>query len=456
MNGFWQHFSVSLQLHFRNRTALFYGYLFPLIFLAAFGVLYRHDKIPLLWHMGELLTVSVLGGACFGFPTTLVSERESGVWRRFRLVPLPVSMLLASSVLVRYLIVLSAGALQLGAALAIGMTFPSHPFGLFLAFTCVTFAFIGLGLVIAMLADNVPAVQALGQCVFLPMLIIGGVAVQLPTLPVWAQHVSAFFPGRYAVDALQSSVTGTGPRAAGFDLLALMLIGTTALLAATKCFRWDAHQRFTSLTGKAWLGAVLGACLAVGLFAEWHGQATVVANPPMAVAPAKPAESMRRPPAEWAGITAREVASLNFKVPADGGVVTPFAPPHDKPDDYLREQLVIVQDNLQVWPPANEGNALDRVRACLAACAITDVVQSPLEAYLPQVVLEYLSDTYPKSQLIQILTWIALHSDEGLAVTDGSDLGIDGAFANSNVVRERAHYYAIKFIARLTGRLPHG
>ena len=75
MNGFWQHFSVSLRLHLRSRMALVYGYLFPLIFLAAFGVLYRHDEIPLLWHMGELLTVSVLGGACLGFPTALVSER---------------------------------------------------------------------------------------------------------------------------------------------------------------------------------------------------------------------------------------------------------------------------------------------------------------------------------------------------------------------------------------------
>ena len=57
--------------------------------------------------------------------------------------------------------------------------FPAHPLELFVAFTFVTFAFVGMGLVIATLADNVPAVQALGQCIFLPMLIIGGVAVPL-------------------------------------------------------------------------------------------------------------------------------------------------------------------------------------------------------------------------------------------------------------------------------------
>ena len=87
MNALLAHLGISLRLHFRNKMALLYGYLFPLIFLVAFYVLYRHERVPLLLHMGELLTVAVLGGACFGLPTTLVSERERGVWRRFRLTP---------------------------------------------------------------------------------------------------------------------------------------------------------------------------------------------------------------------------------------------------------------------------------------------------------------------------------------------------------------------------------
>ena len=84
--------------------------------------------------------------------------------------------------------------MQLGLAMLIGMPAPRHPFDLFVAFTCVSLAFLGLGLVIATMADNVPAVQALGQCIFLPMLIIGGVAVPLESLPDWAQHVVGVLP----------------------------------------------------------------------------------------------------------------------------------------------------------------------------------------------------------------------------------------------------------------------
>jgi ABC-type transport system involved in cytochrome c biogenesis permease component len=111
MNALLEHLRISLRLHFRNKMALLYGYLFPLIFLVAFYVLYRHERIPLLRHMGELLTVAVLGGACFGLPTTLVSVRERGVWRRYRLTPVPTWAIVTSTVVARYVIVLTAGLL---------------------------------------------------------------------------------------------------------------------------------------------------------------------------------------------------------------------------------------------------------------------------------------------------------------------------------------------------------
>jgi ABC-2 type transport system permease protein len=267
-----QHLGVSLRLHFRNRMALLYGYLFPLIFLVAFWVLYRHERIPLAWHMGELLTVTVLGGACFGLPTTMVSERERGVWRRYRLAPVSTRSLIGSTVLARYFILITAGLLQLALAMALGMPFPAHPVDLWLAFTFVSFAFLGLGLVMAMMADNVPAVQALGQCIFLPMLIIGGVAVPLASLPAWAQHLSAFFPGRYAVEALQAAVTGDGLGVARFDVLALVLIGAAGCTAGTRMFRWDAQQRFASGDGKAWAALALAAWAGVGALAESRGR----------------------------------------------------------------------------------------------------------------------------------------------------------------------------------------
>src|SRR4029077_10295776 len=133
----------------------------------------------------------------------------------------------------------TAALLQLVVGFAFGLPWPADTGGLLIAFLFTAFAFMGLGMTIAMLVDNVPAVQALGQCIFLPMLILGGVAVRLESLPVWAQHLSSFFPGRYAVEALQRCFTGAGISGTGFDLMALLLTGLAAAIAAVGMFRWN-------------------------------------------------------------------------------------------------------------------------------------------------------------------------------------------------------------------------
>ena len=322
MNGLLLQIAVSLRLYFRNRMALIYGYLFPTIFLVAFWVLYRYETPPLVRHMGELLTVAILGGACFGLPTTMVSDRERGVWRRYRLTPVPTVGIVTSTVFARYLLLLTAGLLQLVLAMLIGMPAPRHPLDLFIAFTCVSFAFLGLGLVIATMADTVPAVQALGQCIFLPMLIIGGVAVPLESLPDWAQHVSAFFPGRYAVEALRATVMGDGLGATRFSLLALLVIGAAGCVAGARLFRWDSQQRFAAMKGKPWVAVALVAWLAVGAAAEARHR-TVLRSATAARAASAP------PPASQPPVVA---APPQAPTPTPVPVPVPGPPPSD-PDD---------------------------------------------------------------------------------------------------------------------------
>ncbi len=345
-----QQLGISLKLHYRNKMALIYGYLFPLIFLLAFWVLYRHESVTLARHMGELLTVSVLGGACFGLPTTMVSERERGVWRRYRLAPVSTATLVSSTVVARYVILITAGLLQLALALAVGMPLPKHPAELFGAFTFVSFAFIGLGLVMAMMADNVPAVQALGQCIFLPMLIIGGIAVPLASLPDWAQHLSMFFPGRYAVNALQACVNGSGLGTVRFNLLALVIIGAGGCIAAAKMFRWDAQQRFSRRSGKGWVTVALAAWAIVGVMSEYRMRAAARAAAPPASASAPSTEAPRIGTVQ-PRLSEQETRALSTAKPS--GTPTTATPTPPAPAPKEREAPPRVAANPEPKPPTS-------------------------------------------------------------------------------------------------------
>ena len=444
MKGWWTHAVISLRLHFRNRLALVYGYVFPLLYLAVCWVIYRHESVPLARHCGEFLTIGILGGACFGLPTTLVSERERGLWRRYRLTPAPSWTLLTGTALVRYLVLLGAGLVQLVVARLTGVPWPVDPVGLLLAFTCAAFAFIGLGLVIAMLADNVTAVQALGQCVFLPMLVIGGVAVPLSALPEWAGQVSFFSPGRYSVEAIQSAITGTEMSARAFAEIMLVVNGVAGVTAASLLFRWDVGEAGAGVR-RGWAGLVMVSWLAIG----WLALEGEFGFRP---APAEPVAARRF--ASWQKIGAADVARVDFDLPPDTGVVTPIAVEDDVPDGDLAEELQVMHSRLADWAPRRGPVPLQAVRNLLCVAAVSDVLQQPVERHVPAIILQTLRESYPKAQLIKMLTWIALHPEEGSVIRSLDDLGIPGEVGDETELRQRMRVYATKFVVRLTGR-PH-
>lgn len=448
--------ALSLKLNFRNRMAIIYGYLFPLIFLIAFWAIYRNDQVPLALHIGQLLTVTALGGACFGLPTTIVAERERGVWRRYALAPAPRWVFIGSLLLARYVLLLTAALLQLALGLAFGMPLPLHLFDLWAAFSLAAFAFMGLGMVIAMLVDNVPSVQALGQCIFLPMLMIGGVAVRLSSLPDWAQHASAFFPGRYAVEALQAAATGPGLGRVGFDMVALALTALAGGVAASGMFRWDKSFQ----PQKVWLLVALGMWMAIGVVAEVQGRATLsVSEDAKDVGTSKDYEmKSSRPIPSWRGVTEADFDRVAYdRLPPDGGIVSPVARADEVPDPSLTEQLDKVQAALPSWSPGNIVDPVQRARNLLAIAAVPDVLQmEQVERFVPRLVFARLQAVIPPRDLPKILYWIAMHPDDGddRAIHQLQPLGLPDPQGPAKQARGRIMLYAFKLLGRLSGHIP--
>jgi hypothetical protein len=168
-----------------------------------------------------------------------------------------------------------------------------------------------------------------------------------------------------------------------------------------------------------------------------------------------PERTLAPPPPEpaWMKLTAKDTDELDYGVPPDQGIVSPFAGPDEAAEDFMKEQVDTVRSKLATWPPGAEGDDLRCIRNLLYVAAVPDAIQLPVERYLPRVVYEHLIDTYPKDKLVKILTYIVLHPEEGMVIDDISDLGIEGTAGDPMIVRERAYLYAIKMIARLTGRV---
>ncbi len=266
MRGLWQHVWITLVLNTRNRQALIFGYVVPVFFLIAFMSIFGNSQQQLAKTMAPLLVISILGGACFGMPINLVNERDRGVWRRYRLTPLGAGTFITSTIISRFILIASSVALQIMLAMWIyGVGWPKQSLFIFVAFLLITFAFIGIGLIIAGLANSIGAVQALGQSLFLPMIMIGGVGVPIRMLPHWAQDVSLFLPGRYAVELIERCYTHDFDwERAQWRALTLLVIGCAATVAGWKLFRWEAEERLRP-SAWGWVALALATWIAAGI-----------------------------------------------------------------------------------------------------------------------------------------------------------------------------------------------
>jgi ABC-2 type transport system permease protein len=427
---------LVLRVNFRTPLAVIYGYALPILFLLGFSAIFSSGTPPMLHEMGQLLTITILGSAALGLPTTLVAERERGVWRRHRLLPAPPWVLLGGAIAARLVIVGGAVVLQLAAArLMFGTPLPGHPAEFALAAFVSTFAFLGIGLVIAALADSVPSVQALGQCVFLPMILVGGVGVPLAVLPGWAQQLAGFMPGRYSVAALQWAVSGeTGPVGYGFALLALASVGLAATAVGMLLFRWDSGER-AGRQQRLGAGLALAAWLGVGILAATTGRLQTILQPGY----------------EWQNISDTQIAGITYDdLPGDNDFITRLAPPLPKPPESARLEAFAAR--LDNWSGAAGNNPGEAIRHFVCLASIADLGQDPQEGEFARLVFDYLCQNYQPADLRRGLAWVVLCPDDGTVVTSAPGLGLQHEI-DANAVRKRAPFYARKFLGRITGSI---
>jgi ABC-type multidrug transport system permease subunit len=440
LRGYLYHLQLALRLNFASKQAIVYGFAVPLFFVVAFGAVFRSGASPLLHQMSQIITIGILGGACFGMPTAMVAERERGLWRRFRLLPRATAPIVASTLTARFVLIAAAAALQVALArLAYGTPFPQFPVLFAVGYVFAAFAFLGLGLLVAALANDVPAVQALGQCVFLPLIMIGGVGVPLAALPTWAQAVAGFLPGRYSVDAIQAGYSGQeGGHGLILNLTALFAIGAAAGLAGARLFRWDPGHR-PSKNARIWIPFALLPWAAVGIAALASGRWR---------APEAPVDPV-------ATIPAALIDSIDYRsLPADESTVTPVAPPGNVDDPAGQARLDTLAARLEAWPPGHDPDRTQAIRNLLYVATVADLNEDPLEGNIARVVFTYLFGHFKEQELTQSLAWIILHPDEGKVLNNIPELGIPGEM-DPRFVRDRSILYAKKVLGRIRGRLPN-
>lgn len=279
MKNAWTLTKVRMRLALRNRAFIFFSLIFPLIFLFLFlGLFARSNVAAVPYMLASVLAITVMG-SFWGLSVQLVTFREQGILRRFRVAPVGPGALLASSILSNYILTLPTVAIEFELSRRIfHMQQWGNLGGIFLLITLGIVTFAALGLIIASVTNSTQETQVINQILWSAFLFLSGATLPLPMLPVWLQRFALFLPATYLVTGFERVMVGrVGVSQIGPEIIALSVSAAMAFFLSQQLFRWEPEAK-VGPRAKALATATIVPFLLLGLWETAHGSLRTAAR----------------------------------------------------------------------------------------------------------------------------------------------------------------------------------
>ena len=269
--------AIDLKLAMRNRSVIFFNYLFPLAFFFIFGQAMHGERgAAMTVVISMVLIIGILGNGLMGAGIRAVQEREANILRRYKVTPISPAPLLIASVVTGWILYMPNVLLIFTLAhFVYGMPWPRSMGSVIIFVTIAIAGFRAVGLIIASVVNSMQESQLVVQLVYLPMLFLSGATFPLSMFPAWLFTLTQFLPATYMVTGIQGMLLrneGIGTNIQ--PLLALVLTAFVGLFIAYKLFRWEKEEKIRG-TAKLWLLAVMAPFVVLG-FWQMHARTGMV------------------------------------------------------------------------------------------------------------------------------------------------------------------------------------
>jgi imidazolonepropionase-like amidohydrolase/ABC-type multidrug transport system permease subunit len=259
----------NLRLMGRDRSLLFFSYMFPLVFFFMFAQLFdgRQSAAAMAQVISMVIIIGVLGNGFFGAGMRAVQDRETNVLRRFKVAPMGAGPIIVASLVSGLVAFLPSVILFfLFARSVYHMPIPSNVLSVFV-FVCIgVVAFRSMGMIIAAVVNSAQEAGILTQLLYLPMLFLSGATFPVSVMPIWVQTLAQFLPATYLYQGMQAIMIGGQSLSASLlPIVALIITLCVALVVGSKLFRWEKEEKISG-RAKLWIFAVLAPFLVMGVY----------------------------------------------------------------------------------------------------------------------------------------------------------------------------------------------
>ena len=268
----WALTASRIRLAVRNRAFLFFSLIMPIAFLFIYaGIFGRGNRQAVPYLLSEVLALTVMG-SFWGLSVQLVTFREQGILRRFRVTPVGASAMLASSLLSNYFLTLPTVVIEFFLCRWVfHMAGLGNLTSIFVLVTLGTVSFASLGLIVASVTNTMQETQIINQIIWFVFLFISGATIPFPILPGMVQAVAVFLPATYLVSGLQRAmIDRTAVVDLGMYMASLIGCALIAFLVAAQLFRWDPEAK-APRRAKLWATAAVVPFLLLGVWETFNG-----------------------------------------------------------------------------------------------------------------------------------------------------------------------------------------
>ncbi len=245
MRNIWILTAIRMRLALRNRAFMFFSLMMPLAFLFVFAAIFaRGDPQMVTYLMPSVLALTVMG-SFWGLSIQLVTFREQGILRQFRLAPVGAFAMLVSSVIANYILTMPTVLIELVLARSVWhVTSFGNLWGLFVMMSLGTVTFASFGLIVASMTNTMQETQVINNAIWFLFLFFSGATFPIVFFPAWLLGVSVFLPATHLIIGLQYTfIGGASLWKVGPEIVSLVTGLVMALFVSTKLFRWEPEER---------------------------------------------------------------------------------------------------------------------------------------------------------------------------------------------------------------------
>ncbi|HMD43625.1 MAG TPA: ABC transporter permease [Candidatus Acidoferrum sp.] len=286
--------AVRIRITLRNKAFLFFSLIMPLAIFFLYGSVFAKGKPEAVAYlMGPILSFTVMG-TFWGLSMQLVTWREQGILRRFRLAPISPASMIVSSILANYVLIVPTVILELSLARFIyHVTNFGNLLSVFVLVILGITSFGALGLVVASVTNTMQETQIINQLLWFGLIFLSGATVPLAVLPHMVQRIALFLPATYLIYGLQRAVLASAAlETLGAVLFSLIAWAFLAVVISSLLFRWEPEAKLPR-NAKLWAVATILPFIILGVWENRNGKLLDTAA---AMMEDRPTEN--RPPAD--------------------------------------------------------------------------------------------------------------------------------------------------------------